>query len=59
VARQPVDVARDDGTLAVIAKGLTEGQQVVIDGQSRLQTGTRVAVQDTTQQAAPPAKPGG
>jgi membrane fusion protein, multidrug efflux system len=59
VARQPVDVARDDGTLAVIAKGLTEGQQVVIDGQSRLQTGTRVAVQDTPQQSAAPAKPGG
>jgi membrane fusion protein, multidrug efflux system len=59
VARQPVDVVRDDGTLAVIAKGLTEGQQVVIDGQSRLQTGTRVAVQDTTQQSAAPAKPGG
>jgi hypothetical protein len=45
--------------LAVIAKGLTEGQQVVIDGQSRLQTGTRVAVQDTTQQSTAPAKPGG
>ena len=45
------------GTVAVIAKGLTEGQQVVTDGQSRLQAGTRVAVQDAAQQAAAPAKP--
>ena len=59
VARQPVEVARDDGTLAVIAKGLTEGQQVVTDGQSRLQAGTKVAVQDAAQRAAAPAKPDG
>ena len=59
VARQPVEVGRDDGTLAVIASGLTEGQQVVIDGQSRLQAGTKVAVNDASQQAAAPAKPGG
>ena len=59
VARQPVEVARDDGTLAVIAKGLTEGQSVVTDGQSRLQAGTKVAANDASQQAAAPAKPGG
>ena len=59
VARQPVDVTRDDGTLAVIAKGLSDGQQVVTDGQSRLQAGTRVAVNDAAQQVAAPAKPGG
>ena len=34
----------------MIAKGLSEGQQVVTDGQSRLQTGTKVAVQDAAQQ---------
>jgi multidrug efflux system membrane fusion protein len=59
VAHQPVEVARDDGTLSVIAKGLTEGQQVVTDGQSRLQAGTKVAVQDAAPQAAAPAKPNG
>ena len=59
VARQPVEVGRDDGTLAVIAKGLTEGQQVVTEGQSRLQVGTRVAINDASQQAAAPVKPGG
>lgn len=59
VGRQPVEVAHDDGTLAVIAKGLTEGQQVVTDGQSRLQAGTKVTANDASQQAAAPAKPGG
>jgi len=59
VARQPVEVGSDDGALSVIAKGLTEGQQVVTEGQSRLQVGTRVAVNDASQQAATPAKPGG
>lgn len=59
VARQDVEVARDDGTIAVIAKGLSEGQTVVTDGQSRLQEGTRVAVKDASQQAAAPAKAGG
>jgi multidrug efflux system membrane fusion protein len=43
VARQDVDVAREAGTEAVIAKGLDGGQTVVIDGQSRLQIGSRVA----------------
>jgi membrane fusion protein, multidrug efflux system len=59
VARQPVEVARDDGTSAVIANGLTEGQQVVTDGQSRLQVGTKVAVQDAAQRATAAAKPDG
>ena len=43
VARQDVDVAREAGPEAVIAKGLDGGQTVVIDGQSRLQIGSRVA----------------
>jgi membrane fusion protein, multidrug efflux system len=59
VSRQPVEVGSDDGALAVIVKGLTEGQQVVTEGQSRLQAGTRVAVNAASQQAAAPAKPGG
>jgi multidrug efflux system membrane fusion protein len=59
VSRQPVEVGSDDGTLVVIAKGLTEGQQVVTEGQSRLQAGTKVAVNAASQQAAAPPKPGG
>ncbi len=48
-ALQPVEVRQDDGTYAVISKGLDDGVQVVTNGQSRLQAGTRVA--------ATPAKP--
>jgi multidrug efflux system membrane fusion protein len=60
VARQTIEIIRDDGKLSVIAKGLTEGQQVVTEGQSRLQAGTRVTVSDASQQAAAPVtKPGG
>ena len=47
----------DVDTVIVITKGLDEGQTVVTDGQSRLQDGTKVAVNDASQQAAAPAKP--
>jgi multidrug efflux system membrane fusion protein len=59
VQRQDVEVERDTGTVAVIGKGLGDDQTVVIDGQSRLQQGTKVAVSDASKQAAAPAKPGG
>ena len=55
VARQDIDVDQDNGTLAVIAKGLDPGERVVVSGQSRLQNGTRVADIATTQ--PPVAKP--
>jgi multidrug efflux system membrane fusion protein len=54
VSRQTLELSRDDGAQAVIASGLTEGQQVVTAGQSRLQAGTKVAVADTAAQAAGP-----
>lgn len=38
----PVTVARTNGLEAIIAAGLTEGQQVVIDGHSRLKEGDKV-----------------
>jgi multidrug efflux system membrane fusion protein len=44
VAMQGVEVAQDNGTTAVIAKGLDAGTTVVVNGQSRLQNGTRVAL---------------
>jgi multidrug efflux system membrane fusion protein len=44
-ARQrPVQVARTVDTLAVIASGLREGERVVVDGQSRLIPGSKVAI---------------
>lgn len=47
-AMQPVEVRQDDGRTAVIAKGLEAGAHVVVNGQSRLQNGSKVAI------AAPP-----
>ncbi|MFL5283196.1 MAG: efflux RND transporter periplasmic adaptor subunit [Rhodopila sp.] len=55
VAVQPVQVARQEGNTYVISGGLDEGMIVVTDGQSRLQSGTHVAVQEAP---AEPAKPG-
>jgi multidrug efflux system membrane fusion protein len=49
VAMAPIEVSQDDGQYAVVNKGLEDGAQVVIAGQSRLQAGTKVA--------ATPAKP--
>jgi multidrug efflux system membrane fusion protein len=43
VALTPVEMVQDTGTFAVISKGLTGGETVVLSGQSRLSNGTRVA----------------
>ena len=43
---QPIDVAQDDGTSAVVTKGVAPGVQVVTAGQSRLTNGTPVAVSE-------------
>jgi multidrug efflux system membrane fusion protein len=51
VQRQPI-VAEDRGPVMVITKGLDAGQEIVLDGQSRLQDGTLVAA---TAPAASPA----
>jgi multidrug efflux system membrane fusion protein len=47
VGVQPVEVAQDDGTIAVISKGLDEGTAVVTAGQSRIQNGMKVNVTST------------
>jgi multidrug efflux system membrane fusion protein len=43
VAVQPIDIAQDDGTTAVISKGIQPGDKIVTSGQSRLTAGTKVA----------------
>ncbi|MEJ0018260.1 MAG: efflux RND transporter periplasmic adaptor subunit [Acetobacteraceae bacterium] len=43
VARTPIDVGYQTPALAIVTKGLAAGDTVVIDGQSRLQSGTRIA----------------
>jgi multidrug efflux system membrane fusion protein len=42
--QQLVQVSRTVDTVAVIASGLREGEQVVVDGQSRLVAGSKVAI---------------
>ena len=49
VAVTPVKLGQDDGQMAVVATGLEDGAQVVVNGQSRLQNGIRV----TATQAKP------
>lgn len=44
VAVRPVTVSRTEGTEAVIASGLTAGEEVVTDGQLRLTPGVKVTV---------------
>jgi multidrug efflux system membrane fusion protein len=42
VAVTPVTIAQDDGQNVIIASGLDDGAQVVVNGQSRLQNGSKV-----------------
>jgi multidrug efflux system membrane fusion protein len=42
VKATPVDVVQDNGTVAVIGKGLADDTIVVVAGQSRLSNGARV-----------------
>ena len=59
VSRQDVELRRDDGRQAVVARGLDEGQIVVTDGQSRLTSGSRVAARDGGKpQSSAPVKAG-
>ena len=44
VQQQDVTISYDDGTKAVVGKGVSSGEKVVTSGQSRLGQGTRVAV---------------
>jgi multidrug efflux system membrane fusion protein len=47
--RVGVDVSDRQGSVAVIGKGLSGREQVVVDGQYRLDEGVEVAVQQTTE----------
>lgn len=51
----PVQVARTVDSLAVIASGVTEGEQVILTGQSRLTNGSKVSIRG----AGPKGPPGG
>ena len=47
-AVQPITVGYQTASLAVVAKGLSGGEQVVVQGQSRLDNGTRVSIDNKT-----------
>jgi multidrug efflux system membrane fusion protein len=49
--QRPVSVERTAGGIAVIASGITDGAQVVTDGQSRLTPGARVMVRSPNDSA--------
>jgi multidrug efflux system membrane fusion protein len=50
VQRVSVEVAARQGSIAVIGKGLSGDEQVVTDGQYRLDNGSKVAVRQTAPQ---------
>lgn len=55
VQPRPIEVALSEGDIAVIARGLQEGEQVVVDGQSQLRPGSKVTPRPVPQpQARPP-----
>jgi membrane fusion protein, multidrug efflux system len=45
--KRRIDVARNDGTVAVIGSGINAGEQVVLDGQYGLKPGAKVVIQPT------------
>jgi multidrug efflux system membrane fusion protein len=50
----PVTVAQMQGDLALVSKGLSEGQRVVADGQYRLEDGAKIRVEETNEPAGSP-----
>ena len=51
-APRPVDVGATQGDLAIVSRGVQEGERVVVDGQNQLRPGSRVVVREQ-------GKPGG
>lgn len=56
VKRQPVTVARTQGSDSVITAGLEEGTPVVVDGVAKLQDGTKVSTKPVGEPVPPPPK---
>ena len=57
--QRPVVIQRSSDTLDVISSGLSEGEHVVTDGQSRLQNGAQVNVRALTNANGAGASPAG
>jgi multidrug efflux system membrane fusion protein len=56
VQPRPIEVGIAEGDIAVIARGLQEGEQVVVDGQSQLRPGSKVIPRPAQQQQARPPR---
>lgn len=59
VTQKPVEVASVEGDLAVLAKGLAEGDVVVTDGQNQLRPGGKVSMRGASGKPAPSASASG
>jgi multidrug efflux system membrane fusion protein len=46
VSPRPVEIASTQGDVAIVGKGLQEGEQVVVDGQGQLRPGAKVAARE-------------
>ena len=55
----PLEIAQIDSGVALIDKGLTVGQQVVVDGQYKLEDGSKVSVADRPARGAGGRRPAG
>ncbi|WP_042702767.1 efflux RND transporter periplasmic adaptor subunit [Azospirillum sp. B506] len=53
VEQRPIKVARQEETKAIIDEGLTPGERVVVDGQYRLQPGSKIRIVEPVASAAP------
>jgi len=51
-----VSVAETENDLAAVTNGLSAGEQIVVDGQYRLQQGTKVSILPPQSQPAPATK---
>jgi multidrug efflux system membrane fusion protein len=56
--QKPIEVESTQGDIAIISKGLNEGEQVVVDGQSQLRPGSKVQARPAGQQQARPQREG-
>jgi membrane fusion protein, multidrug efflux system len=59
VAVRPVDLDSTEGPLALISKGLTPGEQVVVDGQNQIRPGSVVQPRPADSASAPSAAQAG
>ncbi|HUJ27840.1 MAG TPA: efflux RND transporter periplasmic adaptor subunit [Myxococcales bacterium] len=53
VQQRPIEIELQQGDTTVIARGLNEGEQVVVDGQSQLRPGSHVQARQAGQQGRP------